>query len=191
MEIRFATLADTEAILEIYAQYIDTDITFEYTLPTVAEFQERIRDIRAEYPYLVAVSAGQICGYAYAHRLRERTAYQWDAELSVYVDRTKRANGVGHRLYAVLLELLKRQRVHTVYGCVTLPNAGSEALHQTLGFQTAGIFHKTGYKNGQWHDVIWYEKQILDVDGPPEAFIPMEEIREGMHEELTEICKRL
>ena len=85
--IRFAAPDDAAALLRIYAQYIETPITFEYTLPSEEEFARRIRDIQAVYPYLVYIEDGEVLGYAYAHRFQERAAYQWGAELSVYLDR--------------------------------------------------------------------------------------------------------
>ena len=95
--IRFASADDSASLLKIYAQYIDTPVTFEYELPTEAEFAERIRRISAEYPYLVWEESGVPRGYAYAHRHRERAAYQWNAELSVYVDSSFTSGGIGKR----------------------------------------------------------------------------------------------
>ena len=77
--IRFAAPDDAAALLRIYAQYIETPITFEYTLPSEEEFARRIRDIQAVYPYLVYIEDGEVLGYAYAHRFQERAAYQWGA----------------------------------------------------------------------------------------------------------------
>ncbi len=174
--IRLAHPSDAPALLAIYAQSIQTPVTFEYELPSLEEFRERIRDISACYPYLVLEEDGDILGYAYAHRLRERAAFAWDAELSVYLDDSTRGRGLGTELYTVLLELLRRQGVQAVYGCITSPNPASVALHERLGFRYCGAFHRTGYKDGQWWDVLWYEKQIGSGGTPPAPLKRVDEI---------------
>ena len=102
--IRFAAPDDAAALLRIYAQYIETPITFEYTLPSEEEFARRIRDIQAVYPYLVYIEDGEVLGYAYAHRFQERAAYQWGAELSVYLDRGCVSHGIGSQRAAAPAE---------------------------------------------------------------------------------------
>ncbi|RHJ94938.1 GNAT family N-acetyltransferase [Parabacteroides bouchesdurhonensis] len=176
MNIRFATVADSVSLLNIYAQYIDTPITFECSLPSEQEFAERIRSISNEYPYLVCEENGEIIGYAYAHRLKEREAYQWDAELSVYLDKRYTSKGLGRKLYCILMEILKLQRVKTVYGLVTIPNVKSEKLHLSLGFKCAGTYHNTGYKSGAWHDVSWFEKEIAPYQPGPAPLLSIQEI---------------
>lgn len=176
MIFQFATEADSAALLKIYAQYIETPTTFECELPTQREFAQRIADISGEYPYLVCQEEDTAIGYAYAHRHMERAAYQWNAELSVYLDEGHTARGIGKRLYALLIEILKRQNVKTVYGGVTVPNEKSERMHTALGFCRLGTYHRTGYKCGAWHDVAWFEKQIAPYDAAPAPFMPIREI---------------
>lgn len=171
MKIRFATPGDSPALLKIYAQYITTPITFECALPTEREFAERIAGIAGFYPYLVCEEGGAIIGYAYAHRYKEREAYQWGAELSVYLDGNATSKGLGKKLCRILMEILKLQGIRTVYGAVTSPNAKSEGLHRSLGFAVLGTYHKTGYKDGRWHDVIWFEKQIAPYDDDPRPIV--------------------
>lgn len=161
MEIRMAELKDAQAILDIYAPYIlETNITFEYEVPSLADFKVRMQKIMQKYPYLAAVRNGRIVGYAYAHEHKERAAYGWNVELSVYVRMGEMGQGIGTMLYGRLFELLKRQNVQNLYACVTLPNEPSERLHRALGFALVGRFHQTGYKFGKWHDVGWFEKKI-------------------------------
>lgn len=167
---------DASELLAIYAQYIKTPITFECDLPTEDEFLNRIVEISKYYPYLVCEENGVIVGYAYAHRHMEREAYQWNAELSVYIDQNFTAKGQGKKLYSLLIEILKLQGVKTVYGCVTLPNAKSEALHKALGFTVLGVYHNTGYKSGKWHDVGWFEKQIAPYGNSPLPIRPINAI---------------
>lgn len=176
MKLRLATPADSPALLDIYAQYIDTPITFEYTLPTQSEFANRIADTLATYPYLVCEEGGQMLGYAYAHRQREREAYQWNAELSIYLDRTAQSRGLGSRLYGTLLDLLRLQGIKTVYGVVTTPNEKSERLHLGLGFRRLGTFRNTGYKNGRWHDVSWFEKALAPYEPSPDPILPVHQL---------------
>ena len=176
MHLRFATPADSPALLDIYAQYIDTPITFEYALPSQAAFANRISDILTTYPYLVCEESGRILGYAYAHRQQEREAYQWNAELSIYLDRTAQSKGLGRRLYRTLLALLQLQGVKTVYGLVTTPNERSERLHLGLGFHCLGIFRNTGYKNDRWHDVTWFEKSLAPYDPAPGPVLPVHQL---------------
>ena len=172
MTFRFAGPADAPALLRIYGQYIDTPVTYECALPSAEAFAGRIREISAGYPYLVCEEDGQVLGYAYAHRLAERAAYQWDAELSVYLDRAATSRGIGTKLYERLLALLRLQGICTVYGIVTVPNEKSERLHLGLGFRRIGIHRSTGYKNGAWRDVAWFDKQIAPYPDQPQDILP-------------------
>ncbi len=173
MDIRFSTEQDASALLAIYEKYISTSITFETEVPTVTDFAGRIRDITAVYPYLLLSDGGKAVGYAYAHRARERAAYDWYAELSVYLDPACTGRGLGKKLYGLLMDLLAMQGVRTAMGCVTLPNPASEALHASLGFRLAGVSYKAGYKDGAWHDVGWFEKPLGSYDVPPAPLRPV------------------
>lgn len=174
MKLRLALESDIQAILRIYAHYIDTPITFEYELPTLQEFMNRWERISNQYPYIVCEEAGEVIAYAYASRQRERAAYQWNVELSIYVAPAYTARGIGKQLMSALLELLKLQKIRNVYGCITLPNDASVRLHESFGFQRIGIYHNTGFKCGAWYDVVWYEKQIMSYD-EPSPLIPFSE----------------
>lgn len=176
MKIRFAQESDAAALLEIYKQYIDTSITFEYKLPTKEEFQRRIREYSEVYPYFICTENGKCVGYIYAHRAQERAAYQWNAELSIYLDKNYQRKGLGSKLYQMMFEILALQGVKTLYGLVTTPNPKSVKLHETTGFQLSGTYHNTGYKAGKWCDVLLFEKQIGDYDSKPEPIIPIHKI---------------
>jgi L-amino acid N-acyltransferase YncA len=186
MILSFADPADSPALLDIYGQYIHTPITFEYDLPSREEFARRIRTISQDYPYLVCREGGRVLGYAYAHRHMERAAYQWNAELSVYLDGGCTGRGLGHRLYGALMEILRLQNVVNVYGCVTLPNPKSEGLHAALGFRLMGVYSNAGYKNGQWHNVGWFEKQIAPCANPPAPFCSIARISRAQLETALE-----
>ncbi len=184
MRMRFAAPGDASALLSIYAQYIETPITFESTLPTEREFAGRIAAISDFYPYIICGEREDISGYAYAHRHMEREAYQWNAELSIYLDQNRTSQGLGKRMYRILIEILRLQGIRTVYGGVTSPNAGSEALHKAPGFHALGTYHNAGYKGGGRHDVTWFEKRIAPYDVEP---APIRSIREVPEERLRDI----
>lgn len=164
MEFRLVNTEDVKELLYIYGQYIDTTITFEYTLPTEEVFRKRVEDISSEYPYIVCVENGKIIGYAYAHRNMEREAYGWNVEFSIYLDKNVTAKGIGTRMYNILTEIVKLQGVRNIYALVTYPNDASERLHTKLGFELLVTFKNDGFKNGQWKDVMWFRKNIASYD---------------------------
>lgn len=167
--IRLANVADVPHILEIYAPYVKHSVvTFEYEVPSCKEFEKRMLEIQAAYPFLVCVIDGTIAGYAYAHRHMERAAYHWNVELSVYVSSDYKRKSIGKALYTALLDILKLQNVRNAYSCITIPNPASLALHTTFGFQEIGIFHKTGYKLNKWQDIIWLGKVLYDENKKPD-----------------------
>ena len=175
MSIRFALPEDAPALHAIYAPYVsDTAVSFEYQPPGPETFAQRIENTRRQYPYLVWEEKGQPLGYAYAGRLRQRQAYDWDVELSVYVDPSAQRRGVGSSLYRCLLDLLTWQGVRWAYGVVTLPNPGSDALHRRLGFQLIARFPEMGYKMGKWWDIGWYLKELTAPASPPRPVIPLQ-----------------
>ena len=169
-EILPVTPADAEDLAAIYRPYVEeTAVSFEYSAPDGREFARRIADVTARYPYLKAVAGGKTVGYAYAHRYRERAAYDRDVEASIYVDRAYRRGGVGRALYRALAKALKRQGIRNLYACVTSPREendpyltrDSHRFHIALGFHTIGTFPHSGYKFGRWYDTVWY---ALDLD---------------------------
>lgn len=176
MKLRFAEPGDAQALLDIYARYIDTPTTFEYQLPSREEFAQRISSTLERYPYLVAEEEGRAVGYAYAHPERERAAYQWNTELSIYLAPEAVGRGVGTALYSALMELLRLQGAKTAYGVVTSPNPASEGLHLSLGFRLLGVHRSTGFKNGVWYDVLWFEKSLADYDSDPSPVVPIRQI---------------
>ena len=133
IKIRTATPEDAEALAAIYAPYVEnTSITFEYTVPSVKEFAERIRHTLARYPYLVAEKSGIPIGYAYASAFKGRAAYNWSVETSIYISQDVRSSGVGSLLYQKLEEYLTAQHICNVCACITYPNPPSIALRSTV-----------------------------------------------------------
>ena len=187
MRIRLAKEQDAAALLEIYKQYIDTTVTFEYELPSKDEFQRRIREYSKDYPYFICTENGRCVGYVYAHRAQERAAFQWNAELSIYLDKNYQAKGVGKVLYEMMFEILAKQGVKTLYGLVTTPNPQSVKLHEKTGFLLAGTYHNTGFKANKWCDLLLYEKQIGEYNGKPTPLTPIYKIARN---ELADIIKK-
>lgn len=184
MALRLARPEDAPALLAIYGQYIDTTITLEYELPDEAEFTRRVATTLERYPYLVWEEDGVLLGYAYAHPERTREGYQWNAELSIYLDRSAVGRGLGTRLFGALLDLLTAQGVRTVYGVVTLPNPASEALHHAFGFHELGVHRNTGYKNGRWVDVVWFDRALSSYPQTPAPVIPLPQLDSGILEDI-------
>lgn len=165
--IRDATPADAAGLLEIYAPFVrDTAVSFELAAPSVAEFAARIEASRARWAWLVAEERGRPVGYAYAGEHRVRGAYRYSVETSVYLDASHRGNGLGARLYRVLLPRLEARGFCNAYAGITLPNAASVRLHERVGFEAIGVFRRVGWKFGAWHDVGWWHLPLRET--PPD-----------------------
>lgn len=166
--IRNATPKDAERILEIYAYYVEhTAVSFEYTVPTLSEFQNRMKKTLECYPYLVIEADGRIQGYAYAGSFIGRAAYQRSCEMTIYLDHRFQKQGLGRKLYEALENRLKEMGFLNLYACIGIPetedeylNRNSADFHAHLGYTKAGTFHKCGYKFHRWYDMIWMEKII-------------------------------
>jgi len=160
--IRPAQPSDAEAIARIYNYYIlNTVITFEEQPITAQDMAQRMLQITAEnLPWLVAESAGGIAGYAYASRWKDRSAYRYSVESTVYLDAEARGMGYGSQLYGALLADLRQGEVHVVIGGIALPNEASVRLHEKLGFRKVAHFKEVGYKFGRWIDVGYWELSI-------------------------------
>lgn len=168
IQVRKATVYDAEQILGIYEPYvINTAITFEYDVPSLEEFRDRIENILKKYPYLVAVKNGDIIGYAYADQFHSREAYDHSVELSVYVDNKIKRRHIGSILYNSLEKELKKIGILNLYACIAYSETEDEYLtqdsvrfHEKMGFRLVGRFHKCGYKFDQWYDMVYMEKLI-------------------------------
>ena len=175
--IRLAKPEDAGRLVEIYAPYVkQTAVTFEYEVPSVAEFRKRIESILKKYPYLVAVQDGEIAGYAYAGVFNERPAADWAAEAAIYVERGRRRSGIGRALYEALEKALIRQNILNINACIACPETEDEYLtydsirfHERMGYRMAGRFHQCGYKFGRWYDLVWMEKHLGEHPAEPEA----------------------
>ena len=160
--IRQASPSDAEPIQAIYAPIVaNTAISFEEMPPTSQEIAIRITDtLDKGYPYLVADRDGLAIAYAYAGPHRARPAYRWSVDVTVYVAEEARGSGVGRSLYTELLESLHQAKFHAAFAGIALPNPGSIALHEAVGFEHVGIYRDVGYKFGRWHDVGWWQRTL-------------------------------
>jgi phosphinothricin acetyltransferase len=156
--IRPVTIADAQAMIDIYNYYVlNTVVTFEEEPLSREAMESRIRDFSPRYPWFVWEEEGELIGYAYAHRWHERSAYRFSVEDTVYVKHGFERRKVGGTLLGMVIEELKRQGIHVVMGVITVPNEGSTALHESLGFKKVGHFPEVGQKFGQWRDVGYWE----------------------------------
>ena len=157
--IRPASSADVEAIARIYNYYIlNTVITFEEQAISPQTIAERIHEISAEsLPWLVVESSSKILGFAYASMWKDRSAYRYSVESTVYIDPAAVGVGFGSQLYESLLANLRQQKMHGLIGGIALPNQASIRLHEKFGFRKVAHFKEVGYKFGQWIDVGYWQ----------------------------------
>jgi phosphinothricin acetyltransferase len=171
IEIRVATPEDAGAVSEIYAPWVAlTPVSFEIDVPGAVDMAARINDTVPRYPWLVCERDSYVVGYAYASEHRTRAAYQWSVDTAVYIREGCRGRGVGKGLYVSLIRILTAQRLHNAYAGITLPNAASVALHESVGFRPVGVYERVGYKLGAWHDVGWWALELqprTDAPQPP------------------------
>jgi phosphinothricin acetyltransferase len=171
--IRIARDEDAAAIHTIYApSIIDGVATFETVLPGVETMRERIQTRLQHYPWLVWDEGGEVLAYAYAGRFRERAAYDWIAETSIYVRADAHRRGIARRLYGTLLDVMRLQGINQAVGVITLPGEVSVVLHESMGFSPAGVWRNAGYKLERWWDVGVWQKELQAVMCPPHPVTP-------------------
>ena len=176
--IRIARPEDAAAIHAIYAPHVLQGMaTFETELPGEAAMRDRIAGRLPQYPWLVWEEDGRLLAYAYASRFRERAAYDWIAETSIYVHENAQRRGIARRLYGVLLDSMRMQGINQAVGVITLPGEPSVAMHEAMGFEPAGVWRKAGYKLGRWWDVGVWQKELQTPTLPPAPVLPFAELR--------------
>jgi L-amino acid N-acyltransferase YncA len=169
IEIRLATADDAPGILDIYSPCIlSSAISFETRVPSAEDISARVQTCLQKYPWIVCSVDNRIAGYVYASKHRERAAYQWTCECSVYVHDDFKGKGIAKALYKLLFRILELQGFRNVYAGITLPNEASVKLHEKCGFKQFAVYENIGYKFGRWHSVGWWKLQINDYDlNPP------------------------
>jgi L-amino acid N-acyltransferase YncA len=167
---------DAAACAAIYAPFVHQGaVSFEETAPDADAFSARIARLSAAHPWLVEERDGHVAGFAYGSPHRERAAYRWACEVSVYIDPAHHRRGIGRALYEALFARLRAQRIHVACAGITLPNDASVRLHESLGFTRVGIYRGIGWKAGAWHDVGWWQLRLfppLDDGVPPPEPLP-------------------
>ena len=193
-QIRLATSLDAAAIAKIYRPaVVSAPTSFELEPPDAQEFQRRIEKTLAGYPWLVCEHEDQVTGYAYASRHRERAAYQWCVDTSVYVDSNFHRRGIGQALYRSLFRILIAQGFYTAYAGITLPNPGSVGLHESVGFKPLCVYRNVGYKLGSWYDVGWWELSLQPRAAVPASPLKLADIQSdgSWHEMLASGLSRI
>jgi phosphinothricin acetyltransferase len=166
--VRRAALDDAVECQAIYAPYVrDTVVSFELDPPSVPEFRDRMERCLETHDWLVLEGDDGIHGYAYGGTYRNRAAYRWACEVSVYVEAGRRRTGAGRVLYEALFPRLVDRGYLTALAGMTLPNAASEGLHRSLGFEPVGTWPRIGWKFGAWHDVLWMQRRLAEGSDPP------------------------
>ena len=180
IKIREATVEDAPVLAEIYKYYVeDTAISFEYEAPDAEAFAGRMSDIRKRYPYFVAEEDGELLGYAYAHAFIDRAAYDWAAEVTIYIRSDQKCRGIGRTLYEVLEKALTLQGILDLYACIGVTEQEDEYLtnnsinfHDHMGYKLIGRFTRCGYKFSRWYDMVWMEKIIAQHQTDAKDIIP-------------------
>ena len=162
--LRLARPEDGPALAAIYEPYVlGTTVSFELEPPNGEVMAGRVVKTMARLPWLVLEEGGRVRAYAYATRLRQRPAYDWIVESSVYVDEAEHGRGLGSRVYAALFDILSLQRLLWAYAAIALPNPGSQRFHEQMGFERLGSFPAVGYKHGQWCDIDWWRRPLASM----------------------------
>ena len=179
VRIRIARPDDAQAIHDIYQYYVENSVvTFDYETPTVEEWEERIPRIEQNYPFLVATIDHKVVGYTYASQFREKAAYDWSVEVTIYLDPELRRQEIGTKLYFALEHFLKDMGYINANACITVLRATpgkqivneSIRFHRHLGYREVGQFHKIGYKSGSWYEIVWMQKKISEhTENPPKV----------------------
>lgn len=172
--VRAAREADLQAVCDLVNHYIlTTTFNFRTEQQTVDEWVQVWRRTREKHPWLVAVNEGRVVGIAYAGPWKARNAYDWCAEVTLYVAPDAHRCGIGRTLYGRLLAILDAQGYRTMVGVIGLPNDPSVALHEACGFAHAGTLPGVGFKLGEWHDVGFWHRQSSSAGRPPGPILPV------------------
>jgi phosphinothricin acetyltransferase len=178
--IRSARPSDGDAVAAIYRPAVDGSvISFELEAPTADVMARRIVETTRAYPWLMCEVDGVVAGYAYASRHAERAAYRWTVNVSVYVASAFHRRGIGRGLYLSLFAILEAQGYRLACAGITLPNAASVGLHESMGFVPVGVYRRVGYKLGAWRDVGWWQRALAADDGrAPSEPIDLDAVQE-------------
>ena len=183
--IRDATVNDIESLLSVYAPYVEnTAVSFEYDVPAIDEFRSRFEKITKKYPYFLAEdSNGKVLGYTYYSEFKDREAYRYSVETTIYLAKEACGRGIGRKLYEVLEKAAKAQNITNMNACIATCRTEDEYLtnrsyyfHEKMGYKLVGTFNNSGYKFDKWYDMVWMEKSVGEYFVPAKSFIPYKEL---------------
>ena len=183
--IRDATVNDIESLLSVYAPYVEnTAVSFEYEVPSIDEFRSRFEKITKKYPYFLAEdSNGKVLGYTYYSEFKDREAYRYSVETTIYLAKEACGRGIGRKLYEVLEKAAKAQNITNMNACIATCKTEDEYLtnrsyyfHEKMGYKLVGTFNNSGYKFDKWYDMVWMEKSVGEYFVPAKSFIPYKEL---------------
>ena len=192
---RIAKVEDASRILEIYAYYVKyTAVSYEYEVPSLEEFTERVRSTLVNYPYIVAEEDSKIVGYIYASRFAQRAAYGWAVGTSIYIDLDYHRRGIGKLLYEKLEAILKLQNITNLYAGAADPmdeedpylTRNSEHFHEAIGYKPVARYHGCGNKFGRWYNLLWMEKIINEHSVPPKEVVAFSKLDENAVQAILE-----
>jgi len=167
LNIRPVQILDADFCLRLYSKYVSgSAVSFELEVPSLEEFSNRIVTISKRFPYLIAEENGAALGYAYASAYRDRAAYQWNVEVSIYIEDQNKKSGVATALYNQLFSELQRIHICKAFAVIALPNNASVGFHHKMGFEKFATYKNVGFKLNQWHDVLWMEKTLQSPEIP-------------------------
>jgi phosphinothricin acetyltransferase len=161
--LRPAAPADLAGIQAIYAVEVDKGVaTFELAAPDTAEFARRLTKVQAlGLPWLVAELEGQVAGYAYAAMYRDRPAYRFTVEDSVYIARWARGRGLGRRLLEAVVAEAREAGMRQIVAVIgDSANQGSIRLHSRCGFGNVGTLREVGFKFDRWLDTVLMQRSL-------------------------------
>jgi len=189
--IRTATQKDINNILKLYTPYIlNTVVTFEYEVPSAQSFAARFESVVQQFCWLVCEIDGELAGYAYASKAFERAAYQWNADISVYISDKFQRRSIATAFYKAIEQFLRMQGYRNVYAIVTGENQNSINFHKALGYSSFAVFNKAGCKFGRWLDVIWFVKQLNAFKPNPTSPVSFSSLdKKTVDSIMLECCK--
>ncbi|MBX9797263.1 GNAT family N-acetyltransferase [Sphingomonas sp.] len=177
--IRPAVESDSPAIAAIYAPFVlGGTVSFETEAPDADTMCRRMHAWRGYYPWLVATSGedGGVLGYAYAGLWRDRPAYRYVVETSIYTAGPLQRQGPARLLYDALIDTLRAQGFTQAIAVLSLPNEGAIQLHESVGFRRTGMYREIGYKQGQWLDIGFWQCALNTSRVPPVEPRPFSEV---------------
>lgn len=172
--VRPASIEDAAAIAAIYAEHVRSGTaSFDTVARTIPDTEAKIAEITAKgWPFLVAEMHGEILGYAYANQFRDRAAYSFACENSIYIRADCVGQGVGAMLLRALVDAATRSGFRQMVAVIGGGEPASVALHAKLGFEHAGRMRSVGRKFGRWLDTVYMQLELGEGDSAPPAHEP-------------------